>query len=97
MSGLLRLDALLSRFGFCSRSEARAWVKAGRIRVGGAVAKSPSDKASPGNVLVDGEPVEHPHGSSRCCTSPGMSVPTIPPRARPYPIRSRAGWGATRR
>ena len=62
MAGLLRLDALLSRFGYCSRSEARAWVKAGRVRVGAALAKSTSDKAAPGNVLVDGEPVEHPDG-----------------------------------
>jgi 16S rRNA pseudouridine516 synthase len=59
---LLRLDALLSRFGYCTRSEARAWIKAGRVRVGATIAKSPSDKAAPENVLVDGEPVEHPHG-----------------------------------
>ena len=58
----VRLDALLSRFGYCSRSEARAWVKAGRVLVGGALAKSPSDKAAPANVLVDDAPVEHPHG-----------------------------------
>ncbi|MEO6784559.1 MAG: pseudouridine synthase [Chthoniobacteraceae bacterium] len=62
MSALLRLDALLSRFGYCTRSEARGWVKAGRVRVGTAVAKSVSDKAAPANVLVDGDPVEHPHG-----------------------------------
>ncbi len=62
MSALLRLDALLSRFGYCSRSEARAWVKAGRVSVGGALAKSPSDKSAVANVLVDGEPIEHPHG-----------------------------------
>jgi 16S rRNA pseudouridine516 synthase len=62
VSSLLRIDALLSRFGYCSRSEARAWVKAGRVRVGAAAAKSPSDKAIPANVLVDGDPVEHPHG-----------------------------------
>lgn len=62
MSALLRLDALLSRFGYCTRSEARGWIKAGRVRVGAATAKSPSDKAAPANVLVDGAPVEHPHG-----------------------------------
>ncbi|MEQ1850570.1 MAG: pseudouridine synthase [Chthoniobacteraceae bacterium] len=62
MAGLLRLDALLSRYGYCSRSESRGWVKAGRIRIGGAIAKSPADKAAPANVLVDGEPVEHPEG-----------------------------------
>jgi 16S rRNA pseudouridine516 synthase len=62
VAGLLRLDALLSRYGYCSRSEARAWVKAGRVRVGGAPAKSPADKAAPASVLVDGGPVEHPDG-----------------------------------
>ena len=62
MSALIRLDALLSRFGYCTRSEARAWIKSGRVRVGEAIAKSHSDKAAPGNVLVDGTPVEHPHG-----------------------------------
>lgn len=59
---MLRLDAILSRFGYCTRSEAREWVKAGRIRIGGVPAKSPSEKAAPVNVLIDGEPVEHPHG-----------------------------------
>ena len=92
MSALLRLDALLSRFGYCSRSEARAWIKAGRVLVGTAVAKSPSDKAAPANVLVDGEPVEHPHGilallhkpASCVCSHDSDEGPTIydllPPR-----------------
>jgi len=62
LAALLRLDALLSRFGYCSRSEARAWVKAGRIRIGGTAAKSPAEKAVPGNVLVDGEHVPYPDG-----------------------------------
>lgn len=88
----LRLDALLSRFGYCSRSEARAWLKAGRVLVGGAPAKSPSDKAVPTNVLVDGEPIEHPHGllvllhkpAGLVCTHDEGEGPTIydilPPR-----------------
>ena len=102
MSALLRLDALLSRFGYCSRSEARAWVKAGRVLVGGAPAKSPSDKAAPTNVLVDGEPVEHPHGILALLHKPAGCVcshdtdegPTIydllPPRwlARNPPVTS---------
>ncbi len=62
MPTLLRLDALLSRYGYCTRSEARAWIKAGRVRIGAAVAKSHSDKALPENVLIDGQPVEHPRG-----------------------------------
>jgi len=98
----LRLDALLSRYGYCTRSEARAWVKAGRVRVGSATAKSPSDKAAPGNVLVDGEPVEHPHGivallhkpAGCVCSHDSAEGPTIydllPPRwlARNPPVTS---------
>jgi 16S rRNA pseudouridine516 synthase len=57
-----RLDALLSRYGYCSRSEARAWLKAGRVTVAGALARSPSEKAAPINVLIDGEPIEYPDG-----------------------------------
>ena len=57
-----RLDALLSRFGYCSRSEARAWLKNGRVTLNGKALTSPSDKASPGAVLVDGEPVEFANG-----------------------------------
>jgi 16S rRNA pseudouridine516 synthase len=57
-----RLDALLSRFGYCSRSEARAWLKAGRVTKAGAPLRSPSDKAAPSAVLVDGAPLEYPHG-----------------------------------
>jgi 16S rRNA pseudouridine516 synthase len=57
-----RLDALLSRFGYCSRSEARVWLKSGRVTVAGQPVRSPSDKAAPINVLVDGAPIEHPDG-----------------------------------
>jgi 16S rRNA pseudouridine516 synthase len=59
---LMRLDALLSRYGYCSRSEARAWLKAGRVTLNGKSLTSHSDKALPGAVLVDGEPVEFPDG-----------------------------------
>lgn len=58
----MRLDALLSRYGYCSRSEARAWVKAGRVRIGETVARNVADKANPALVTIDGEPVEHPDG-----------------------------------
>ena len=58
----MRLDALLSRYGYCSRSEARAWLKAGRVTANGKTLVSHSDKAVPGSVLVDGEPVDFPDG-----------------------------------
>jgi 16S rRNA pseudouridine516 synthase len=59
---VVRIDALLSRFGYCSRSEARAWLKAGRVRVSGVVVRSPSDKAEPAEVTIDEVPIEHPDG-----------------------------------
>jgi 16S rRNA pseudouridine516 synthase len=58
----VRIDALLSRYGYCSRSEARAWIKAGRVQVGGKLARNTADKAEPAAVTIDGEPVEHPDG-----------------------------------
>ncbi len=58
----IRLDALLSRYGYCSRSEARVWLKNGRVTSNGKELVSPSDKASPGAVLVDGEPVDFASG-----------------------------------
>ncbi len=100
MSAPLRLDALLSRYGYCTRSEARAWIKAGRVRIGAAVAKSHSDKALPANVLIDGQPVEHPHGilallhkpAGCVCSHDSAEGPTVfdllPPRwlARNPPV-----------
>ncbi len=58
----MRLDAVLSRFGYCSRREAAQWIKRGRVQVNGVVAKSPTVKAAPAEVLVDGQPVEFPDG-----------------------------------
>ena len=49
----MRIDALLSRFGYCSRSEARAWLKAGRVRSKGVVVRNPADKAEPATVTID--------------------------------------------
>lgn len=58
----MRTDALLSRFGYCSRREAAAWVKRGRVTFRGVPVKSPSDKVEPDEVRVDGEVVPFAHG-----------------------------------
>lgn len=58
----LRLDQALSRFGYCSRSEARYWVKGGRVAVDGVPAKSENDRADPACLTVDGEKLDFPHG-----------------------------------
>jgi 16S rRNA pseudouridine516 synthase len=58
----VRLDALLTRCGYCSRSEARDWLAAGRVRVRGQVAHRAADKAPLSAVAVDGEALDNPHG-----------------------------------
>jgi 16S rRNA pseudouridine516 synthase len=57
-----RLDAILSRYGYCSRSEARIWLRKGRVTVNGDIAASTSDKATPAEILIDGAPIDQPNG-----------------------------------
>jgi len=59
---MLRTDQLLSRFGYCSRREAAAWVKAGRVTVDGGPVMKTEQRVDPAEVLVDGAPVEFPGG-----------------------------------
>ncbi len=83
---MLRADALLSRFGYCSRREAAAWIRAGRIRLGHETITSPSVKLDPARVLVDGEPVPFVNGifaalykpvGYTCSHTPENGAPTI--------------------
>jgi len=57
-----RLDQLLANLGYCSRREARDWIKSGRVSVRGIVARDFGAKANPAEVLIDGEPPDHPDG-----------------------------------
>jgi 16S rRNA pseudouridine516 synthase len=57
-----RLDQLLANLGYCSRREARDWIKSGRVTVKGEIEKDFGAKADPATVLVDGEPLDHPAG-----------------------------------
>jgi 16S rRNA pseudouridine516 synthase len=57
-----RLDQLLSSLGYCSRSEARDWVKAGAVTVNGQEADDSGCRVNPAEVKVDGEPLDHPDG-----------------------------------
>ena len=57
-----RLDQLLSSLGYCSRREARDWLKAGRISVAGKPVNDPGLKPSPAAVRVDGEALDHLNG-----------------------------------
>ena len=62
MSAAIRIDHLLSRFGYCSRREAAGWVAGGRVSLAGSVVKRTDCKALPDAVLVDGAPVDFPAG-----------------------------------
>ena len=57
-----RLDQLLSSGGYCSRSEAVRWLRGGRVTVRGEPATRTEEKALPGDVLIDGQPIECPDG-----------------------------------
>lgn len=62
MPTLRRLDQLLSNLGYCSRSEARGWLKAGIVTVHGEPVRDPGRRVVPAEVRVDGEPLDHPDG-----------------------------------
>ncbi|HEU0010257.1 MAG TPA: pseudouridine synthase [Verrucomicrobiae bacterium] len=80
-----RLDQILSRYGYCSRSEGAGWLRAGRVIVRGAPAVAPAARALPAEVLIDGEPIESPggllalfHKPAGCiCSHAGRDGPTI--------------------
>ena len=57
-----RLDQLLANLGYCSRREARDWVRSGRVSIRGKLANDSAQKAVPADVCIDGEPPDHPDG-----------------------------------
>ena len=57
-----RLDQLLASCGYCSRREARGWLRRGGVTVDGEVERSPERRVIPGTVRVEGEPLDHPDG-----------------------------------
>src|SRR5882724_6145596 len=63
MVGLMRrLDQLLANLGYCSRREARDWIRSGRVTVGGKVVDDFAVKADPADIRLDGEALDHPVG-----------------------------------
>lgn len=78
-----RIDQILSRYGYCSRSEARVWLKEERVTLDGKAIKSPSDKAPPDRLLIDGEPVEKPEGILAMLHKPVDYVCSHDPREGP--------------
>ncbi len=62
MATALRLDQILSRFGYCSRREAVAWISAGRVTQDGSPLTKPEHRANPAQILIDEQPIEFPLG-----------------------------------
>jgi len=60
----LRLDQLLSRYGYASRREAALWLKGGRVTraTDGVALRDATERVEPAAVRVDGEPVEAVEG-----------------------------------
>jgi 16S rRNA pseudouridine516 synthase len=79
----LRLDQILSRYGYCSRSEARPWLRAGRVTVDGASVRDPSHRTLPSRVRINGEAVEHPGGILALYHKPAGLVCSHDPREGP--------------
>ena len=60
-----RVDRLLSRLGYCSRADAKKWVKDARVTVDGEAVARHDVKVLPtadGGVRVDDQPLDHPDG-----------------------------------
>jgi 16S rRNA pseudouridine516 synthase len=57
-----RLDQLLSSLGYCSRRDAGALLKAGRVKLNGVVLSKADQKVDPKAITVDGDPLEAPNG-----------------------------------
>jgi 16S rRNA pseudouridine516 synthase len=70
----VRLDRILANLGYGSRADARRLVAAGRVAVGGRVARDPGQRVDPAAVTLDGEPLEAPNGLFVALNKPVGSV-----------------------
>jgi 16S rRNA pseudouridine516 synthase len=55
-----RLDQLLASLGYGSRKQVRVWIGDGRVSVRGTAETDPGTRVEPGDVGIDGEPLDHP-------------------------------------
>jgi 16S rRNA pseudouridine516 synthase len=78
-----RLDQLLANLGYCSRREARAFLKNHAVTHRGAPVADPALKVRADNVLVDGEPLDHPDGLLLLLNKPAGLVCSHDPREGP--------------
>ncbi|MBU2737856.1 pseudouridine synthase [Acidithiobacillus concretivorus] len=56
-----RLDHLLSRLGYCSRSEVRDLLREGRVSADGMPLRKAATKVDPASVQIDEEALDHPY------------------------------------
>ncbi len=66
-----RLDQLLSSLGYCSRREAVAFVKEGRVKLGDVVLKRSDQRVDSALITVDDQPLEAPEGLLAMLHKPG--------------------------
>jgi 16S rRNA pseudouridine516 synthase len=58
-----RVEQTLSRYGYCSRRESKAWLRQGRVTLADASAvKNSALKIDPLELLIDELPIDHPEG-----------------------------------
>ena len=50
----------MASLGYGSRKEVRAWIEAGRVTFRGSAETNPGTHVEPGDVRIDGEPLDHP-------------------------------------
>jgi 16S rRNA pseudouridine516 synthase len=55
-----RIDQLLASLGYGTRREVREWLGDGRVTVRGVPEMDPGRRVDPGDVGIDGEPLDHP-------------------------------------
>lgn len=57
-----RIDRLLSRLGYGSRSDVQVWLRQGLVSIDGKLVKSASQKVNPAEVLLEDQALDHPFG-----------------------------------
>ncbi len=84
--GAERLAKRIARAGLCSRREAEAWIRAGRVAVDGRTVESPALDVTPAQlVTVDGRPLPEPEPTRlyRWHKPRGVLVTAKDPEGRP--------------
>lgn len=74
MTAPRRLDQILSSLGYCSRREAKTYLKRTAVTIDGVPARNPAQKVLAEAVRVEGEPLDHPAGLLVLLHKPAGSV-----------------------